>query len=1324
MRDKMGENQELTPLELEKKTFERLESDDINKKVKESRKGGRNYYAVYPPQPIKDNFNWDELYKILLYDIWSRFKSMRTFNVRHGLGFDPYNLRVERSVLKDHDSKSLAGISGDEWGDIFSEMDERADELKEDMTEQVESLGFWKDLEAEYDTRDEDFVDSLWWSVSEVMDKDFLTKYKKPLVWCPECKSPVTNTETFHKEQTKEKALVKVPASGGKERYFLTEVEEPWTLPGSLSLVVRPEEVYSVVRYTTEDGGTAQVVVIQDKVEEVMERGEVEDYEVINEVKGKKLEGIGFKYPLFDKVPYHTELEGEFVHEIFCSEDVSKEGTGLVFFAPPYREEHWQIAKENGLTAFNPIEKNGYYNSGVRNNKYSGLSALQSNQMILDDIDTKDLLFSREKEDRKVKFCDACLNKVIKIPHREWFFKITDDSDDERLQNFIDEMGLIPSKEEIDIRDWIVTKGDRWGISFPLWECKCGASFTPEDRSELSENSNYREEEPVTPDIISKVDVRCPECGKEMEWEEKTLNSTFIKASSPWAQLGYPHDEIEYQSWWPGKIFISKSAKRDDLLSATLSLSFSLLEDTSIENMLLQGSVVSEIDYKDVRSLASNQGYDSLRLHLLSDKPPWETRKIKGEDLQEPHPLVRVLWNLNTFLESRLEKHETEPGDTTLEFLRENMDYEDEWLLSKIEDTKREVREAYEKARYDLVIEKLEGLVLEDVAQWYYSRAKSRLEEEKDEDVVLSILKVLHESLISVSKMIVPLSPFLAEEVYNRLDGKLDSAFLNDWPESNELLRNGQLEEEMKEVKNIVDHIIKTKRKNGIPEKWPLKRIIYDGKNSAAMDVIEKFEQLIKDKAKVKKIEIIDLDEEWDEKLLDVYANEEAIGRAYSQWKSRIATMLNQKPPKKIKNGIEEGEFEIGLEGQLIEIRPEMVTFETSLPDGFEEIELRNKDIYVDMNIYDEIWEEVIARETILRLKRMREDFDLEDEDEIEADVKTTSEMADALEEYRGMILEEANVRELSINEEEGTEERDYVYEWDINGETVEIGVEPLYKNKVVNYYQNLSGVDEEIAENLYEGGFTSVEDLQAASASEISDIKGVKRSLARGMIQSLQEIEEKGELPEEEREEIDKERKEVEPGIEEKEEKEEEKEVKEKEIEMKEEERVEEVAEKQEKRELPEGIERSSSYIVTDKESDKPKSFGLFKEILKTEKEGLCVTRDYPNKVKDRYGLENVEMIWLSNVDREDVIRPKSLEKFSLTVENFLTRSKGVILLNGLEYLITNNDFRTVLHLIQSLKDQVAINESIMMIPINPDTLEENQMDLLSGEVDKVINP
>jgi len=149
--------------------------------------------------------------------------------------------------------------------------------------------------------------------------------------------------------------------------------------------------------------------------------------------------------------------------------------------------------------------------------------------------------------------------------------------------------------------------------------------------------------------------------------------------------------------------------------------------------------------------------------------------------------------------------------------------------------------------------------------------------------------------------------------------------------------------------------------------------------------------------------------------------------------------------------------------------------------------------------------------------------------------------------------------------------------------------------------------------------------------------------------------------------------------------------------------------------------LERSFSYLV---EEDRPEtSYHLFVNALRKGMKGYCVTRNYPAKIRTKFELKDTPIIWLSNVGRDNAIRPKDLEKLSLSLEQFLSQSGGgIVLLDGLEYLITNNNFITVLRLIQSLRDQVAINQSILLMAVNRSTLESHQLNLLEREVDYTI--
>jgi len=1266
-------------------------SKGIDKESSESREGSEKFYMPRPPIPAKDGPNWDELYSSIVYDVWARYKSMQPLHVRNGLGFDPLNSRVEKLSRKDEDISYLKGLPDEKISEIFSDMKDRSKGFIEDTTEELHNFGLWIPKEFHYKTTSGEFVDSIWWSFKELIDKKLIVKKKKPVNWCPNCRMSPSVSEIYFKQEVREHIFVKIPLASGKRRYFLLEVDDIWMLPASLTIAVNPDFEYAVVKLDPEEGTPEQLVMLEKNVESIMGESDIDEYKVVNTISGEKLKGLSFRYPLEDKIPEKSDIKDEDERKVILTEKVDDDGTGCVFLVPEYKDDHWEIAEEKDLRTYNPILKNGYFDGGPRKNKYSGISASESESVIIDDLKSKELLFAKKKINKKVELCDVCKSRLIRYPIRGWFFEIS--QIEEEFKETLEEVDVLSSEDHITAKDWLVSRDENiWGVPLPRWECSaCGTTFISPDLVKLSEISDYEVSKEITPDMIMKSNVNCPECGNEMVWEKKTFDPLFVHACSPWAQLSYPDQKEGYESWWPGKVFLVRKSDDIDLFTANLSLSLALFDEPCVEKINFLGSVWSEIEYKNVKNLVGKNGYDSLRLYLLSDGPLWNQRKITRSDLKFPHQVPRVAWNLNRFFEENIDDLEIDLDDIISSSFEERGKAEDRGILSKLESAKQEIVDNFEQGRFDLAVESLKELILEDIAQSYIKRCRVRLDSEDEEERYL-VMRTLYLVLDSVSRLLSPVSPFTAEHIYQSLEGEKESVFMTDWPECDERYIDKELEMMMDDARDIIDEIMDLKNRNELPEKWPLHKIVYKAKNQRGMDIAERFADFIKDKAIVRNIHILGPEEVWSGAIFKAEPNREVIADSYKHWVRKIETLLKQKSSEKIKAGIEKGGFEIGLEGNMIEIDPDMVSFEREMPEGFQEILLDDQEIFVDLEVTEEIWEEEMVKEIALRLKSMRKDLNLSDQDEIEVYIDSGRDVIETIKNNRGEFKKETRAKKVKLDRVE-MDKAQYILEWEVNGEIVEIGIKPLYRNKMIKYCSNIPGLDEKIAESLYESGYTSIDSIRDAKASKLSKIEGIEEDLAKEILHYVEE---------EEIEDLGEDEKKVES-------------------EESEEEEEEETGEEEEiSKELPEGVSKSSTYLIEEETSDR--SFRLLKDILETGETGLCVTRDYPEKVKKKYDLEDIEMIWLSNVDREDVIRPKSLEKLSLALENFLARTGGVILLKGMEYLITNNDFRTVLNLVQSIKDQVAVNESILLIPVNPAIVEKYQMDQISGVVDSIL--
>ncbi|MGM0509650.1 MAG: class I tRNA ligase family protein [Thermoplasmatota archaeon] len=1438
---------------LEKKIRDQWDSIDLSDTLSEEREGARTMYAVHLPQLLTKDMTIKDMYVSVIYDILTRYNFMKNYDMKGDYGFDPFTLSVEDDVIISEGFGKIENVSDEDMRSFIEECFDHSSDLKEEKIEKFKELALLFHEDNIYDTSKESYIDSLWSRLKKLSDDGILYKKKSMLPWCPTCGSSLSQLEIEKRDVSAYTNILKIPSGKGSNRYYLVEIDDPWKLLGMAGLSVDGDKEYCVLSYQF-DGKEEKSIVSKESLSDIKDKLDIEGYKIQNTVKGEKLDGLNFENPIADKVPFLGDSEKDF--KVVVTDENLGSVTGISPIYPSIDKESYKVGKRFDLDMNCPIDGKGYVKSEDHYGKFAGYHINKSNVKIIEQLKSEGLLISQYE---KMKESDFCINSNSEIIYRfdeEWFFKISDI--ELEIKEMIDDIDWAPKKYSVDelkermvTEDLHITRRKGWGIPFPMWNCECGNTLMPESVEDLFEKIGSEVDVNKLLDLES-IEMACPECGKQMGWEERVLNPVFISSASPFSQLGHIKHGEEFEDIWPGDLVILNKGKDDSVLMGLLAFSAVFFDKPSVKKVIETG----EIKLSGIGDLDLDQNIDSLRLGLLRDQSIYEDHELKEIDEENVDRLIRVLWNIYNSFSEIMKDERFDPEEIDIEDIQEELEIEERWLLSRTETMVGKVEDSYDAYNYDEVVEYIQKFVLDDIAQWYFTLFGSKMEEADEKDR-RSILKILHKALVDVSILLSPICPYISEEIYQELEGKFDSVFLCERPVVNKMLIDEEIENEMNSVMDIVDKITRRKTDGGLPEKWPLKRIVVKSEEIKLQSLVGRFGDIIKQKAKVKDILSIGVGEEWDEMDLKVHPNRNAIGKSYRQWSSKIELMLKKRPAKKIKEGIEKGEYSLGIDGRILEIQPNMVEFEKEVPEGFIEVETEGGFIYLDLEIDTDLWDDEIANEIRLRLKSMMKEFDLKKGDETEVYIHAPQDFIEAYKVHVDDISEELNIRENHYGRE-WLEEAEYVLEWEINGEPVDIGVTPLYKGKVMDMYRSIPGMSEEKGKILYNEGYTRLEKLMDASIDDLSSIDGIKKSLATRIIQVVKErgrdiersMEEKEEEeagveeieepveeavvseetaeqvkeepePEPEKEEEPEEQEEPEESTEEEIEEEtedegveegsvevqeeeeisgEREEVEAEEIdeakeegdiegsgeEEKPEEQVEEEKEEEEgvgggyeiseskgeevckvcngdiqegsnmvtcdcgkdyhiqcgikegkcpecgnifnddllnyiKHDLPEGFFKSTTYLITEESEDDSMQF--FKDILESGMNGMLVTRQYPKKVKKIHGLEDVSVIWLSSVDRENAVSPKNLEKFSLSTEDFLKNKEGVILLYGLQYLIDNNDFDTVLHIIQSLKDQIAVSESILMISINPKMMEEEDLEVLETEVDQVLS-
>ena len=660
----------------------------------------------------------------------------------------------------------------------------------------------------------------------------------------------------------------------------------------------------------------------------------------------------------------------------------------------------------------------------------------------------------------------------------------------------------------------------------------------------------------------------------------------------------------------------------------------------------------------------------------------------------------------------------------------------------------------------------VDAFILDDLSRWYVKLARERTWIDADDQGKAAAYAVLHEVRVTLAKLLAPLAPHLAEAVYQHLDGRLLSVHMLDWPRREPGRRDAELETSMALVQELVETVSKERQKGGRKLRWPVRLIAAKGLTREAEKALASLQPIFLDQCNAKQLALLRAEEEFPGMTYVLKPDPASIGKAYRALWPKIASILESRPPEEVKRALDKGRYKIGIEGQVVTIEPHMVRFEPKLPDGVAVVKTPHAEIYVDMRVTPEIRAEGYAREVIRRVQQMRKDLDLDVDDFIVTTIRAGRDLAEALEAQRDLVARETRSRILSVSGRDV--EAEYVVEWnDVDGQSVTIGLTPLHMSEALREFSRLPGISPAKAMLLFDAGYKSLAALRSASRQELAAVEGLEPGDAARIVDALarppaaespcpvcgaslppgaRRCPRCGEARTGEPVPCPRCKAPVPPG-----------------------EETCPVCGLVLGARAPEGpappravcptcdatvlsgsevcpscgtrlrgdaavpgrapaeragkdgsLPASSSYLVL--EGQPEESYRLFADAVARGRRGLCVTRTYPEKLRERLGGGDIAVLWLSNVGKEDSIRPKDLEKLSLAVEQFVSREHGVVLLDGLEYLVTNNNFLTVLRLVQALRDQVAIHAAVLLLSMSPAALESHQLTLLEREVDRVI--
>ena len=1028
-------------VEREKEVEKFWEDEEIFEKSIEDRKDSPTYMFYDGPPTANGKPHIGHVLTRVIKDMIPRYRTMKGYKVPRKAGWDTHGLPVELEVEK------KLGLDGKEQIEAYG-LEPFIKECKESvwkykgMWEEFSGVvGFWADMENPYVTYENNFIESEWWALKQIWDKGLLYKGFKVVPYCPRCGTPLSSHEVAqgYKDVKEKSAIVKFKVKG-EDAYFLAWTTTPWTLPSNVALCVNPVETYVRVR---KEGTT--YIMAEALVEKVLES----DFEILDRFDGKSLEYKEYE-PLFDFVD--PKKKAWFVT---CDDYVTlTDGTGIVHIAPAFGEDDSRIGRKYDLPFIQLVNSKGEM---TKETKWEGVFVKKADPLVLKDLKENGKLFAAPTFEHSYPHCWRCDTPLIYYARESWYIKMTEVKDDlirnNQTINWIPESigrGRFGDWLE-NVQDWAISRNRYWGTPLNVWQCSCGAMHSIGSIEELkSMSENCPEHIELHRPFIDAVTIKCPECGGQMKRVPEVIDCWFDSGSMPFAQHHYPFENKEvFEQQFPAD-FISEAVDQTrGWFYSLLAVSTLIFNKAPYKNVIVLGHVQDENGQKMSKSKGNavdpmdalrEYGADAIRWYFYINSAPWLPNRFYGKAVQEgQRKFMGTLWNTYAFYVLYAEIDQFDPTKHKLEY--DQLTVMDKWLMSKLNSLIKEVDE--DLANYK-VTEAARALQVftDEMSNWYVRRCRERFWAKGMEQDKVSAYMTLYTALVTLSKLAAPMIPFMTEQIYQNLVRNVDksapeSIHLCDYPQVNEQLIDKKLEVDMDEVLDIVVLGRAARNEANIKNRQPIADMYVKSDN-----VLDKFyTDIIKDELNVKQVSFRDDVEDFVNYTFKPQLK--TVGPKYGKQLGKIKEALaHLDGPAAMKKLKSDGALEFDFDGEKILLTMDDLLIETAKSENFVSQEDNQVTVVLDIRLTPELIEEGFVREVISKVQTMRKEAGFEVTDHIILSQSDNDKLAEIIKANVDQVKSETLADDIVFGSVSG-----YNKHWNLNGESVLLGVEKVVKN-------------------------------------------------------------------------------------------------------------------------------------------------------------------------------------------------------------------------------------------------------------------------------------
>jgi isoleucyl-tRNA synthetase len=1006
--------QELAALELD--VLERWRERDVFAESLRMREGAKQWVFYEGPPTANGPPGTHHVLSRVFKDIYPRFQTMRGYRVERKGGWDCHGLPVEIAVEQQLGISSKAEIEQRIGIEAFNAAcRESVFAYVQEWNRLTERIGFWLDLEHAYRTLDEPYIESVWWALAEIAGRGLLYEGNKVVPYCPRCETTLSSHEVAlgYEDVVDPSVYLKLQVAAGEER-LLVWTTTPWTLPGNVAVAVSPKADYASVRV-----GDEIFVLAEDRVEPVLGEGA----QVLERFSGAELveRYRAYRGPIFAA---EDREEGELP---ILSDDfvTTEDGTGIVHLAPAFGEDDYRVAAVSPDVPFdptvagslyNPVRPDGTYDGRVRSRdggSYEGRFVKDPalTEELIADLRERGLVLRVQAYEHSYPHCWRCGTPLLYYAKPSWYIATSRLRDELLAAN--ETVNWYPPhvkhgrfgdwlKNNVD---WALSRERYWGTPLPVWRCPSGHVHVIGSFAELAERSGGAVLEDHHRPYVDAVGFPCPHteqadaepCAEQMQRVPEVIDVWFDSGSMPFAQHHYPFEHKEtFEERFPADFICEAQDQTRGWFYSLLAIATLLSWRAPYRNVVCLGLILDEEGQKMSKSkgnavepwqVLDTYGADALRWYFFTSKQPWDGYRFSAEAIGEGVRLfLKQLWSTYYFYVLYANASAQQLNETAA---ARPVDDLDRWALSRTAATADLVAERLDAYDATSAGRAIAGLV-DELSNWYVRRSRRRFW-----DGDRSAFQTLRTCLVTVAELLAPFCPFIADEIYDNLDGSLASVHLCDFPRGEALApRDEELERAMALARETVRLGLGARGQAKIKVRQPLGEavVVADGRERVR---IERLADVVREELNVRRVRFVAAAEELGS--YEVKPNYRTLGPIFGKEMPLAADAVAALDPDRVAAAVRDGgALGIAVAGREHTLSADDVILTMRAPDGYSVEREGAHAVALDLAIDDDLRDEGRAREMVHAIQGARKTAGLQVEDRIELALDGHASLLDA----------------------------------------------------------------------------------------------------------------------------------------------------------------------------------------------------------------------------------------------------------------------------------------------------------------------------------------